>query len=547
MRWVAWVVGLTVAGAISARARAQPVVHVRAETRIELEVGYPGGRSAVGVGATLRDDQGNRLAGREVSVVVTQGGQTIGRWRGATDDRGHVAPSFPLSGGSIYGVEATFAGDELHEDVSVFQELDFARQHVRLTIGPVAEGSLGRLDLDQPEHRVRVTARSGASGGGSGLRVTVSSEIAELANGMTGSNGEAVLTLRSEGLGAPAAGRLIVRTSGDAERAPAQTEMLVVRYRETHLTLETNSGSGEERVRVRGVLSTSGGPLPRKAIGIFADDQHLETVLTGEDGSFEGLLDLGDDGAVSLQARFESDAPWRPEARSEPVSIRLAARSSTPFFWLLAPVLLCGVVLLILARRGARSVRETGRDSLAPAAPGIVSARRGGRDAVDTTVDGAVFDADEATPLGALIELRGTAGGLITAESDAEGAFRIEAVPAGRWTVKASVPGYEPREAQLVIPHRGEHRGIEVRLRSLRHLALRRYRPLAAALAPGRGWWGFWTPRELAGRANARLRGDVDGVTRAVEEAAYAAPHPAASDVDEIARRSADLADEIEP
>ncbi|MBX3270927.1 MAG: carboxypeptidase regulatory-like domain-containing protein [Sandaracinaceae bacterium] len=527
-------------------AAAQPIVWVRAETRIELRV-ERGPR--VRVRATLRDDRGSGLASRALELRVAEpGGLTRGLTRGATDANGDLAADFDVPPGT-YRFEARYAGDESYAETRVELLLDLERAHVRLVLAPL-EGRLDRIDLDVPTHPIRVRAESDA--GGAGLLVQLENELDEpLASGTTGADGSLLLTVSSEALGGPAAGRLVVRTTGDAVRAPAQTEVLVVRFRPTRLTLEapTATVTAGQPLRVRGTLGTSEGPLARKAVGVFAGERHLETVLTDADGRFESVVVLEDaDGPVALTARFESDAPWRPAAASDAVEVRVEPRGATSLPWLLLPIGVSALAILALFWRGRRVARavEARVASLAPAPPGIhLRAPPGAREATRRDLEGVVLDADDGDPLGgARVTLSGGARALET-QTDSAGAFALADVPDGRWTLRIEYAGYEAREATVELPHRGALGAIDVRLRSLRQLALHRYAPLAEALAPERRWWAFWTPRELAGRARAGARRDVEAVTDEVERAVWSSTPPAPEEVDAIGQRAARLAGEV--
>jgi len=539
-------VAILAAAFAAAPASAQPTVRVRAETRIELQVvrGRP-----PQVSATLRDDRGNALAGRDLRIRIAHpDGRHIDAHTGRTDGDGRVGATFEVEPGT-YQIEARFGGEDSYTERTVSQRVDLERAHVRLALAP-ERGRLDHLNLDEPVHPVRVRVESEA--GGAGLDVRIENELGDrLAEGRTGADSTVRLELHSDALGAPAAGRLVVRTQGDAERAEAQTEVPVVRYRPTTLTLTVTPESVEagRAVRVEGALGTSEGPLPRKAIGIFAGGEHVETVLT--DGNGELARDLvlsANEGDVSLEARFDGDAPWRPDARSEPQTVRIEPRGSTPLPWLLLPIGVCTIVLVALWWRGRRRAPESAADraSRLPAPPGIVlgapsTAREPGR----RDVGGLVLDADEADPLvGAHVTLsRGE--DTRTTRAGADGRFELKEIPDGRWVLRVEHEGYEGRDADVEIPHRGRLAGLEVRLRSLRQIALRRYAPLAEALAPSRRWWAFWTPRELASRASRGVRSDVEDLTQDVEEAAYGAAPPRPDDVDAIGRRSDRLAGSI--
>lgn len=548
MRWVL-LAASTLLIAVPRGAAAQPIVRVRAETRIELRVQ----RTEHGaiLQGTLRDDRGDPLPDRAVSLRVrgADGRRVVARAEGRTDEAGRVEASFELERGE-YRIEADYDGEDRYRGVRVEQTLDLEREHVRLGMSLDGEGRLDRLDLDQPSHAFRVRADSPL--GGSGLEVVLRNELRqELAQGTTNAEGVARFVVSSDALGPPAAGRLVVRTAGDARRAAAQTEVLVVRFRSTTLTLagEPEHVTAGGSVRVEGRLATSAGPLPRKAIGIFAGEEHLATVLTDDEGRFSRELELrADEGPVDLQARFASDAPWRPAAQSEPLRIRVEASGATPWQWLLVSVAVCFLLVVLLSRRDrGKATTSPAEEQEAPPEPGIVAARATSRVATVTTIGGVVFDADDRRAIGGARVRLQSDGGARDAETDSRGEFEIEGIDHGAWTLRIEAPGYETSETSLAVPHRGQWSDVRVGLRSLRQLALARYRPLAEALAPSRRWWAFWTPRELADRASAAVRDDVVDVTDDVERAAYAEAPPRSEDVDAIGDRAGRLAERIEP
>ncbi len=526
---------------------AQPIVRVRAETRIELQVDRG---PTVRITATLRDDRGDPLRDRALNVRIAQAdGPGVERASGRTDDRGRVEVDFDIQQTGTYRLEAQYAGDSSYRGVEVAQNVDLGRAHVRLLM-TAESGRLDRLDLDRASHEVRVAAESEI--GGANLDVRLENEMGQaLASGTTGAGGTVQLTIHSADLGVPAAGRIVVRTEGDSLRAPAQTEVLVVRYRPTAvaLTVAQRHVEAGRAVLVEGTLSTSQGPLARKAIGIFTGERHLETVLTDAEGRFRDRVVLEqNEGDVPLQARFESDAPWRPEALSEPIVITIEPRGATPAPWLSIPIAVSALLLLGLWWRGRRQApgQPEQRPSRRPAPPGIQLGAPGStRQAGHTDVAGVVLDADEANPLGGAQVVLRRGDETLTQASDEDGRFLFDDVPSGRWKLRAQRAGYEAREATVELPHRGQLRGLQIRLRSLRHLVLRRFSPLAEALTPSRRWWAFWTPRELADRARGGERGAVGQVALEVEEIAYAASPPEADRVEEVGRRARRLADAI--
>ncbi|HEY8431279.1 MAG TPA: carboxypeptidase regulatory-like domain-containing protein, partial [Sandaracinaceae bacterium] len=492
------------------------------------------------VTATLRDDLGQPLPDRPVEVQVREpGGRSLGTRRASTDTAGAARVTFPLETGR-YEIVARWLGDDGYDAVHVQQPIDLDLAYVRLA---VVVGGGGRLDLDEPSHEVEVRASSAE--GGAGLTVEVRDELdRELARATTDARGTARIAIASETLGPPAAGRLVVRTPGDARRARAQTEVPIVRFRTTHLELEAAAERivRGERVSVSGRLFDSQGPIPRRAVGLFADGAHVATLLTDDEGRFARELELdADDGVVEVSARFASDAPWRTSASSAPVAIAIEGAGSTPWPWLAAPMIACALALGLLGRRARRAAPERPRREPSIAPPGIAPARAATLGAQQRDVAGRVLDADEGTPIAsATVRLREVSlASEVRAETDAEGRFALARLEGEAWTIEVTAPGYERITGSVRVPHRGQWSAMTVRLRSLRELALRKYRPVAEALAPQPQWWAFWTPHELAGRASARARAEVEALTARVEEAVYAAPHPREEDVAEIGERAA--------
>ena len=284
---------------------------------------------------------------------------------------------------------------------------------------------------------------------------------------------------------------------------------------------------------------------------MFADEQHLLTVLTDDRGRFRRDVALEPptdaDASVSLQARFASDAPWRPAALSEPVPVRVETRGAVPWQWLVLSIAVCLVLVVLLSRRSKRPGEDADANPVEPPpVTGIVASAPRGRSLGRSDVGGVIFDADERRPVsGARVELRFSET-TMRAEADARGEFLLEDLPTGTATMTVSARGYQPSETAVQVPHRGEWSAVKVGLRSLRQVVLARFAPLANALRPSRRWWAFWTARELAGRAGGAVREEVSEVTADVERAAYGGPPPEAEEVDAIGHRARRLADQLD-
>ncbi|MGF1469695.1 MAG: carboxypeptidase regulatory-like domain-containing protein [Sandaracinaceae bacterium] len=524
------------------RATAQPTVRVRAETRIELRIDRSPG--LVLVSGVLRDDLGAPLPDRAARLrLADERGMAVGSARRSTGSDGSFAAGFDVDPGS-YEVRATFAGDEVYRGIEAVQRLDLDRAHVRLDV-EIRAG--GRLDLTRPTHVVEVTAVSDEGGGG--LDVQLDNELGRrLAAGRTDGGGRLRFTVASDELGPPSTGRLIARTAGDDRRSSAQTEVPITRFRPTRLSLDWAGDSVArtgDSLEVEGLLDDAAGPLARKAVGLFLDGEHVATLLTDQAGRFRGELDAPPTpGEVEVGARYEADAPWRTDGEADALTLTVLRRTSTPWLWLMVPVVLsaAGFVVLSRRRRGA-----TARAAAAPAVrrPGIDPGERRSRAPGSTRIDGTVLDVDTGRPLdGAQVVLEGPdPRGDTTGE---DGAFVFREVAAGTHRLRALAPGYAATAAQVRVPHRGEWSPMTVRLQSLRELAVATYRPVAERLAPGRGFWALFTPRELQERAPTRARPPLSALTRRLEEAAYGRRPPALEDVEGVRRAADEVAAALE-
>ena len=138
------------------------------------------------------------------------------------------------------------------------------------------------------------------------------------------------------------------------------------------------------------------------------------------------------------------------------------------------------------------------------------------RRTVDTTLEGQVLDASFGQPVGgAVLTVQPTAAlgpGASepqlarTVNVSPEGRFAVSQLAAGRYMVEVTAPGYLPQSFPAAMPHRGELRGISVRLLPIRVRLLGEWRRVAQSLLDQESRLRTATPRELLEQA-ARLRG----------------------------------------
>ncbi|MEM9196184.1 MAG: carboxypeptidase-like regulatory domain-containing protein, partial [Myxococcota bacterium] len=490
---------------------------------------------------TLRDDRGEALGNRALDVGVRYGLDGVQSSTEVTSDREgrfRSALAFP-EGEEIRFVliSASFEGDSLYERVEVRRTVDLTRSDVELTVN-LDEGT--DLNLDRPTHTITVRAHSGL--GGAGIEVTLHDELdRQLADGVTGEDERVVFEVASDALGPPGAGRLKFRSLEDLRRAASLTEVPIVRYRPTTLTLGLDRVriEVEEPVHGRGQLASSGGPIEGRAVGIYEGEEHLGTVLTDQNGEYAVSFSIpGADRTAEVQARFVSDAPGRTDSRSEVVPVTIGAAPSAFWGWLLIPIALLTLILLWIAKRQPPTLRTT-----APPTPkaGVQAGTRTRRRPEFKGLAGTVRDAGDGAPLeGAAVRLDGRPTHSVV--TDAEGRFDLGDLPEGRYELRAVRRGYDPVTATVTIPHRGEWSNAEIRLMSLRDRVLAPFRNVVLPLLPSRDGWSVQTNREAARAAQGALPSDLSALEKRVEHLYYGPEPPEDLAIREVEAMSAEVA-----
>lgn len=536
---------LVVAGiswlAIPTWTAAQPIVRVRAETRIELAIERQG-EEAVVRGA-LRDDLGAPIAGRAIRVELREAAAD-GPLRASQEIRttptGSFEARFPREEGRAF-VVAAFEGGPLYRAHEVVREARLDRAHVRLDV--LLEGG-ARLDLDRPTHRLTVHAISDV--GGSDLSVVVLDNQRVLANGVTDQEGEATFELVSADLGPASAGRLVVRSEPDSRRRDAQTEVPIIRYRHTVLTLQSaeDEVAPESSLELTGSLRATSGGLDGHAVGLWAADHHLATSMTGPEGTFRFSIPVRDlsDG-TEITARFQSDAPWWGSSTSPPVQVHLAAGSSSPWLGTLLCLVLAALAVMLSGRAKRSGAPPTTERPRAP--PPLALGARRSHGPQSTSVQGFVLDRRTESPIRlALMSAESGNGATLAHTTGVDGSFSLELTP-GTWALRLSAPGYEQVEQRVTVPHRGEWTGATLRLNSLRDLGWEAMKNPSACLLPSPDAWGVWTARDLEDAAQSRgpaAAAALHELARDVERVCYAPTPPTTADLESVAVRAQEAA-----
>jgi hypothetical protein len=519
---------------------AEPLVRVRAESRIELGVAH----QEVGmlISGALRDELGRPLSARLLALEAFADGRAGEPWRTqvSTDEAGR----FFLELGDAdhdYRLLATFSGDATHRGVRVERRVERARADVRLELR-LPSGNI--LDLDAEELAIEALAESDA--GGEGIAMRLSDETGRiLTSGVTDDEGRLSLRIPSDRFAMPGPGLLRLESARDGRRAEAQTEARVVRRRAVYVELVPLRASFEAggSLRIRGSVRTRVAPRAGVPLGLYASDRHLETVISKEDGTFQAELWIdAAPGPLEIRARAEADATGAYPAAEKRLQLRIEPARPIPVTWLAATALATASLLWLATRaRGLKLLRDRDPDEgPAPLRSSVRPARaQGRRDRL--RVNGRALDArnDAPLPAASVSIVHEDPSGRCTLRADEHGRFGSPVLPAGRARVLVEAEGYISTQTDIELPHRGEWTSFVVRLESLRDRALSPFRRLAMHALPSSRAWGIWTNREarewLSQRTPAQ-RDQLTELTQEVERACYARETPSESAVAEIER-----------
>jgi len=527
-------------------AHAEPVLRVRAQVSIELHTSNTAsGQRLVG---SLRDDLGAPLANRELTAFVDVQGQH-GGMRGRTtrtDDTGRFSIPIVCSADSVCRATVEFDGDMYHERAAASQLVEPQRAELQLEF---LEPRELEVSLDAPYTPVSLRAVSAL--GGTHVHVVLENELARVVGtGTTDADSKLHMQVDSSLLGDPGLGELVLRAAGDATRTAARSSKPVLRTRATQTELAAHYDPAKRELQVTVRLRTRVGPMAQRAVGVFAGELHLATLMTDAQGAGSRTLGARDleleDGLHSLQARFESDVPGLTSSRSPAVSVRIQPPPRPSSAWLIAPALASLAFVLWSARRTQRKQAEA-----APAARRTPEVRLGtperGRTAAHFSLSGKVEDVDSGSPLAATVHLSEAASDVVVAvPARADGEFVSGQLPAGHYRARVLSPGYETATFEVAIPHPGTGSGLRVTLRSLRVAALDTYASVAEKALPA--------PRLCSATVRETLAAAISGgragpsfmpLAQSAERIAYGRAIPYEDDLLELQRRAAVALDEI--
>jgi hypothetical protein len=516
---------------------AEPLVRVRAESRIELGVAHQD--VGMSISGALRDELGNPLRGRVLGIeaFALEDSPSPLRNQLTTDEAGRFALELPDTEHD-YRLLATFAGDSTHRGVRVERRVERARADVRLELRLPSEST---LDLDATSLLIDAIAESDA--GGDGISMRLSDESGRtIASGVTGPEGRLSLAVSPSAAGAPGPGLLRLESARDDRRAEAQTEARVVRRRAVFIEMRAIGEHFEagNHLRVAGQVRTRVGPRVGVPVGLFVGERHLETVLTKASGAFEAELWIdAPPGNLTIQARSEADATGAYPAAETRLTVPIEPPRPVPMLWIaVASGLLAGLLFMIGRASRDRAELEPGTSPPENLGSSVHRARRQGR-RDRHRINGRAVQARSGTPLAhASVKIvHEQAQGSCSLVCDEHGRFASPILPAGRARLLVEALGHVSTQVDLELPHRGEWTSFVVRLESLRDRALSAFRRLTMRVLPSARAWGIWTNREarewLTQRAPTQ-QATLGELTSEVERACYAREVPSEAEVAQI-------------
>jgi hypothetical protein len=540
-------------------AQARPELRVRADVGF-TNVGVVRSESGTDIAGGLRDDAGQPVPDADVWILLSP---TVGAAttcpRGArvtvegskafvrTDSLGSFCVRLPANA-AVEGLTVNYGGDRYLGAAT--GQVPLVTGHRRLSLAFDRRELVASLDETSFVASVDATVADGF-GVGDPVRLVLwhqpdpaTALETEVAATDVQVGGRARFDVETRLLGAPGAGRLVVRFSGSAEFAPAEDWTLLERRATAQLTLGSplSPSDPSEGVELQiGVSSPKTG-----AVG----SGWVEAV---SDGQTVGIAPVAV-GAARLVATF-TPPRGRPATLSvryvpehagfvagEPITVTVPIRPVNP--WGGAPWLVgaAGIAYWVIRawRRPARAARA--RPVADSPASGRAEALLLERDAAGSGWRGHVIDAHDGTPVeGARVTLvvpvfdgEGVAATFTTA---ADGAFAIAHVAAAKQEGARLVAAarHHTTLAQPVPPDGM----LAVCLVSRRRALLDRL--VGWARRAGRPWvrrrGGEPTPLDVADAARHFNQADVTAWASAVEEAAYGAVPPDERKEDEIVAR----------
>jgi hypothetical protein len=503
-----------------------PMVHIHAPARIDLDSPRRQGNLIAVSGRLVDDETFEPVSGR--IVVVTSLEQQLGfatRRGELTDENGHFGLQLSLPPGQ-HRIVATFDGDATLSRARAERTADLGLRALDIRV----EGPARVHRSDRVRFRIHATSDDQPAD----ILVQLDSGATVRMDG-----GAAEVEIVARGRGPQ---RFEASYAGDdvfhSARGFAQYRVEVP----VTVTLESAAAGttitrGDD-LALSGQLRDADGPLALSSVEIRVLGQPLAVAQADAAGAFATELSTRKlaAGHLQMEAVFRPSAPWHAETHSLPLAVTLVVPEPPPLALFALPALL--VAALVLGRRLLRiRAGRTPRTAPIVTVPPSSTYARGLRKtsaphtlrASDLVVEGRIVDARTDRPVGgAQID-----GQKATVESSEAGHFSLT-LSAGSHEIVVRADGYCNETFSITVPHRGQLRGVEVRIAPIRLRVLECFR-IAAAPSLGDRMFDLVTPREIAPLGGQAL----SELAALVEETNYSGRPPASQQV-EHARRLAE-------
>lgn len=547
--------------AVAAPARAaDPVLHVHSRLRVDVDTveRVVGGLEIRG---SLRDDASDEpVAGRTVAISVESSAWST-HYAQPTGPDGTFRYQMPAPLGT-YRLRIAAGGDgDYVAAAPVERTVDVARRTPTVTLH-LPE----RLPAHAPSLHVVVEAHE--SDGSAGPPRAFDGHAWVFIDGKRrtelGGNGWVGGRAESDEMGpfGRAGQRIEVSVTIDADElrngARAARTVLLTTPTTLTLTADADAVAPDGRVGLVGQLRDDDGPVAGAEVVLGVENgADLATTVTGADGRFATTLRGRDLPAANtfVEARFRPRDAWREASVSPTVPLQvLPAPPVSVWPYLVSPALSLLAAAVVFAARDRRwrawwARRRVNRAAAAaPPAPGLTESRprllSSLRGRVDHGVTGVVVDAADDRPLPTATVVARSADGSRAAAVDETGRFAFESLPAGPLVVDIAAPGYVGERFNRALPHRGELRGVRVRLVPVRARIFDVWRRVAAPLYPSPRVAETMTPRELyrhVDRGRILPSDSLEALTALVELAVWGARAPSGDELAAVERLARQL------
>ena len=547
------------ATALPARAE-NPVIHVRARLRIDLD-GVERITGGLLVRGSLRDDATDEpIAGRVIAIGV-DGDNGFWHFAEPTGPDGSFRWRVPVPLGSYHLRLSAGGGDDYLAAISIDRSVDVGRRTPTVTVQAPA-----RIAAHAPSMHVIVEAHE-SDGAGPPRAFEGDAWLSVAGRRRTGlgfQDGRA----ESDELGPfGRAGQRVEVTANieaDAEHNAASGSRTVLLTSPTTVSLAVSTArlSPDDELGVSGMVRDDDGPVAGAEVVIGLENgADLARFTSDGYGHYSGTIRGRDlpSGPIFLEARFRPREDWRDASVSATVPLDVLPEPPVAVWpYVVSPALTLLAALVVFAARdrrwrrwlavGRRARRIAAASPRDLTAPGLAESRRGILSSLrrpDHGFSGVVVDAADDRPIPtATIVARAAGADPRAATVDERGRFAFEELPPGPLVVEVAAPGYVGERFSRALPHRGELRNARVRLVPVRARIFDAWRRAALPLYPTPKAAETMTPRELLGHVEKKRLVPSEPLielTARVEAAVWGAAAPSMEDLTEVERLASAL------